>query len=349
MLYIMPQPKQLGLFLWQTISTILFKGEKTMAEHIRVKAKPPRIQYIADGISTKFETPFPIFKEDAIKIYFNDEEVLYEEYDISLDQEQKATIDFHTPPENNTIITIARDLSVERTSYFQEGGALRAEALNYEFDYQMACLQQLADNIDRSMIIPPYAIDVNKDLTLPSPEPGKSIMWTQDGKALENSEVEINKISRELDNKVVIATTAATTAASDAAIATQKAEIATQKATEAVEAVDNKANIDAYNFSSLGKKNIVNFGMPDYSTNIIVPNSALPYTIPYNCELYLFSGGSGNQGVRFLIDDTTVYVRDIGTLSYTGSTLIAEKDQVLDKTGLGTIFTIEIRKLKGEI
>ena len=170
-----------------------------MANHIEVSANPSRIRFVADGIINVFQTPFPIFREDGVLIYFNNQEVLKNKYDVTLDAEKRAIINFNDIPENGTIITIVINLPVERTIFFQDGGALRASVLNHEFDYQIACLQQIADNVNRSMVLPAYATDTNVDLTLPTPSAGKAIIWNADGTNIENSTIEIN----ELENTIL--------------------------------------------------------------------------------------------------------------------------------------------------
>ncbi len=240
-----------------------------MAEHIQVQDIVPRIQYTADGINKTFETPFIIFNEDALDVYLNEEKVT-EGYTIQLDDEMRGKIIFDEAPSSGTLITLTRHLTIARTSDFQEGGSLRANTLNYELDYQTACLQELADNINRSMVLPPYAVGSDTQLTLPTPNPGKSIVWSQDGTYLENSTVNINAVSAELDAKVnassqnaassqlssQLAQNMAVLAQTKAELAEEQASIATQKAQEATTVLAGKANKDMDNLTTAGKENI---------------------------------------------------------------------------------------------
>lgn len=240
-----------------------------MAEHIQVQDIVPRIQYTADGINKTFETPFIIFNEDALDVYLNEEKVT-EGYTIQLDDEMRGQIIFDEAPSSGTLITLTRHLTIARTSDFQEGGSLRANTLNYELDYQTACLQELADNINRSMVLPPYAVGSATQLTLPTPNPGKSIVWSQDGTYLENSTVNINAVSAELDAKVntssqnaassqlssQLAQNMAVLAQTKAEDAAEQASIAAQKAQEATSVLAGKANKDMDNLTEAGKENI---------------------------------------------------------------------------------------------
>jgi len=215
---------------------------------------------VANGTLTTYEFPFVIFTNMDIQVYLNDIFQMPETYTVSgVKNTNGGSITFMTPPTNGTIITITRDLSIERTTDFQEGGALRADTLNDEFDYQTACLQQVADSINRSMILPPYATDTNVDLTLPTPSAGKAIVWNSDGTNLENSVVKINELESTLraykesaENASTVATQKATEATQQANTATEQAQVATEKAEEAIVTLASKANVD---FSNVNEDN----------------------------------------------------------------------------------------------
>lgn len=281
--------------------------------HIKLYGIKPRIQYVADGILTTYDFPFVVFTTTDVQVYLNDTLQDPKTYTVSGIKTNGGTIAFTTPPSNGTIITITRDLSIERTTDFQEGGTLRADTLNDELDYQTACLQQIADSINRSMILPPYATDTDVDLTLPTPSAGKAIVWNAEGTNLENSDIKINDISRELDAKVASATTqaeianaSATTATEQAQNATEQAQIAaiqadiaTQKANEASETLTSKADSDLTNLSATARTLVANLGMPDYGAGVKIGTN-IDYIAPYNGFLIisLQSGGQNNYQVN---------------------------------------------------
>ena len=147
-----------------------------MTTHVKIQGIIPRIQYTADGALTTYEFPFAIFSEDDIEVYLDSTKQASTAYTVTgVRDSDGGSITFTSAPTSGTIITIARNLSIERTSDFQEGGALRADTLNDEFDYQIACQQQLAENLNRSMVLPPYAVASDVDLTLPTPSAGTSV------------------------------------------------------------------------------------------------------------------------------------------------------------------------------
>ena len=247
-----------------------------MTGHIKIQGVIPRIQYIANGDQTEFEFSFVIFKEDNVEVYLNDALQDATAYTVSgIRENTGGKVIFQTPPPNEAVVTISRNLFIERTTDFQEGGTLRADVLNDEFDYQTACLQQVADSINRSMVLPPYASDTDLDLTLPTPSAGRAIVWNADGTNLENSAVKINELESTLkgykesaESFATIATEKASIASGKADIATEKAQIATNKADEAVATLTNKANKDMDNLSSTGKETLITLAMPDYSSGV---------------------------------------------------------------------------------
>ena len=259
-----------------------------MADHVQITGIPPRIQYVANGSQTSFEYPFALFKSENMKVYLND--ILQDSttYTVSgAGTTGGGTVMFTTAPTQNTIVTLVRVLDIERTTDFQEGGALRASALNYELDYQIACQQQIADNLNRSMVLPPYAADINVNLTLPIPDAGKAIVWNADGTNLENSRLCVNEIADTMTEQVATATEKAATATAAAQTATEKATIATEKATEAVTTIDAKMNTSMNNITAT-------WGMPSSTEYIeLTYTNNEVYTAPANGYFCAISNNNG--------------------------------------------------------
>ncbi len=274
-----------------------------MTDHIKINGVVPRKQYVANGTLTTYEFPFAIFSEDDIEVYLDDIKQLSTTYTVAgVRESDGGSVTFTTAPTSGTIITIVRNLSIERTSDFQEGGALRADTLNDEFDYQIACQQQIAENLNRSMVLPPYAIANDVNLTLPKPSAGKAIVWNSDGTNLENSTVEVNALESTLKGYKTAAEAAATTATTKAGIASDKADlattkaqlasdkadIATEKAAEATTILASKANKDMDNLTTTGKSATVYLCMPDYSSGVSKSDNT-EYTATTNGWLEFFT------------------------------------------------------------
>ena len=261
----------------------------------------PQIQYVGDGVQTNFSFSFQIFDESNLKVYLGSD-LQQTGYTVQKEEESLGgTVIFNEAPTSGELITLTRELDLERTTDFASGGVLRAADLNYEFDYQMACQQQIADSLNRSMVLPPYAVDTDVDLTLPTPSAGKAIVWNADGTNLENSAVKINELESTLKGYKESAELSATIAAEKADIATDKAETAIEKATEATAAVANKANTAMDNLTTSGKKVLVALGMPDYSSGISVPaTQGGTYTAPSD-GLFIIGGDVANTYQYYVI------------------------------------------------
>ncbi|MDY6407652.1 MAG: hypothetical protein SPL08_02995, partial [Pseudomonadota bacterium] len=126
---------------------------------------------------------------------------------------------------------------------FQEGGALRADVLNDELDYQIACQQQIADNLNRSFVLPPYANGNDVDLSLPEPSAGKAIVWNASGTGLENSDLSINAWGTTLLGYKQSAETAMTEASGFAQNASSSASNAAASAAAAAAAVETAQSL----------------------------------------------------------------------------------------------------------
>ena len=289
-----------------------------MVEHIKIQSTTPRIRYTADGALTGFDYPFAIFKAEDLQVYFN-ETLQTGGYTVSgAGETDGGTVTFASAPSSGTIITFTRKLNIERLSDFQEGGALRANVLNSELDYQVACLQEVADNLNRSMVLPPYAVGTDINLTLPTPAAGKAIVWNSDGTNLENSTVAVNELESTIagyktaaesakDDAVTAkntavskageATSKASEAASSASTASSKADEAAASAAAAASSMSSKANKDMDNLSATGKTTVISLNAPDYTRGSSVStNATFTPTSDGYIEYKIYTTNTSNAG-----------------------------------------------------
>ena len=156
-----------------------------MTSHIQIGDVSPRIQYTADGLQTLFTYPFPIFKNDDLEVYLDDT-LQSTGFTVSGSGDSNGgSVTFDTAPASALTVTLRRQLAIQRTSDFQEGGEIRASVLNDELDYQTAALQQVSDDLRRSVRLGPTAPS-SVDPTLPEAEADKVLTWNATGTALEN-------------------------------------------------------------------------------------------------------------------------------------------------------------------
>lgn len=136
-----------------------------MAEHIKIGDVAPRVQYIADGVQTAFPYPFPIFAPEDLEVRL-DTVVQSSGFAVSgAGDSEGGTVTFSVAPAADMRITLRRRLAIARTTDFQDNGVLRARTLNDELDYQVAALQDVAEEIAGALRVDPG--DAGGGITLP--------------------------------------------------------------------------------------------------------------------------------------------------------------------------------------
>lgn len=164
-----------------------------MTDDIKIESISPRIRYIGDGNTTHFAFPFPVFQEEDMDVYLDDQ-LQTTGYSVSgAGLTNGGEIIFNTAPLPQQVVTLLRNLEIKRTSDFQEGGAFRAKAINHELDYQVACIQQINEQTQRTVKFPPYS-EANNTVFLPIPQPGKAVIWDEAGVNLANSSTPIDQV-----------------------------------------------------------------------------------------------------------------------------------------------------------
>lgn len=157
-----------------------------MIEHIQINDIAPRVQYLADGIQSAFTFPFAIFKPTDLEVWLDDARQTSGYAVSGAGVSSGGVALFAVPPAADTRITLRRRLTIARTSDYQSDGLIRAKTLNDELDYQVAALQQVAEDVDRTVRRAPTALAAI-DLTLPEPVAGRGLKWSADGSRLINS------------------------------------------------------------------------------------------------------------------------------------------------------------------
>ena len=129
----------------------------------------PRVQYVADGTQTAFPFPFPIFASEDLVVYLGAALRQTGYLVAGSGVTTGGTVTFATAPAAGTVITLDRQIPVERVTDFSESGPLSALALNTELDMITACLQQVAGD-QQAMLH--YG---NTDLPASSELPGRAV------------------------------------------------------------------------------------------------------------------------------------------------------------------------------
>jgi len=126
-----------------------------MAEHITIGDVAPRVQYVADGVLAAFTYPFPIFDAADLEIRLDGAVTEGGSTVTGAGVSEGGSVLFDVPPPAGTLVTLRRRLRIARMSDFQDNGVLRARTLNDELDYQVAALQQVADDVAGAVRLDP--------------------------------------------------------------------------------------------------------------------------------------------------------------------------------------------------
>lgn len=146
----------------------------------------PRVQYVAAASQTAFDYPFPIFVDaDLIVDVSGTTMALGTDYTVSgAGNDHGGTVTFLVGRTVNQIVTIYRDISIQRTSDFQQNGPWTSAALNDELDRITLIDQQQASLIGRAMRMGPTDQGADSDQILPSKalRIGKFLVFDANGK-----------------------------------------------------------------------------------------------------------------------------------------------------------------------
>ncbi|NQU58993.1 MAG: hypothetical protein HQ513_17315 [Rhodospirillales bacterium] len=212
-----------------------------MADHIQIGDISPRIQYAGDGVQTVFTYPFPIFIDANIDVYEDTGlKTITTHYTVAgAGSSTGGTVTFITAPASGVVVTLLRNIAVERTSDFQESGEFRAKVINDELDKLTATQQQIETDQDRSLrlgptdsttstIIPDKATRLGKVLAF-DPVTGDPVVSSEDLSAIEGAAT-----------SAAAAAVSATAAAADAVAADADATAAAASAALALGATTGK-------------------------------------------------------------------------------------------------------------
>lgn len=254
-----------------------------MEKNITIDETIPHINYIADGLQTTFVFPFLIFESGNICVYIDNIKT-NEGFSIEFStSETGGSVIFGTPPAKDTVISIVRELSIKRVSDFQEGGEIRSKALNYEFNYQIACTQQIAEALNRSFLLPVYSNNSGLKKEFPQPSPNKAIIWNNDGTGLTNSKIQIdefNDLMTTYHSETLNAAQNAQASATSAQTSATESQNAFEKAKEEAQLAQQASRESR--FLHIGS--IISFDHPASYAGL------LPLNDPNYAEGYLISG-----------------------------------------------------------
>ncbi len=158
-----------------------------MTEHIQIGDIAPRIQYTADGLQTVFTYPFPLFQAADMAVYLDQTEQDAAYSVTGAGASSGGDVAFDAAPPEGTIVTLRRQLAIQRTSDFQEGGAFRAKVINDELDYQTAALQQVEAEAARGLKLSPTDTATSMEIPSKADRANKQLGFDANGEVIATS------------------------------------------------------------------------------------------------------------------------------------------------------------------
>lgn len=200
----------------------------------------PTVQYVGNGVLKSYDVPYMVFAgKEELQIYLGDS-LLVDGYEFTESSvSQGGTVVFAQAPANGVIITITRVSAFEMLASWPDGGDLRPEVLNREFNHTIALTQQNKSKLEKALVLPDYI--TNASVVLPTPEPGHTFIWSADGKRLVNSSGKFDTIVSESTAQAKAAAKSATAAASSASEAASTAAAFNTNAANKTTAFNNNA------------------------------------------------------------------------------------------------------------
>ncbi len=124
---------------------------------INLSDNTPRVSYnVAQGVTqTSFTVSFEFFAEADLNVYVDNVlKTLTTDYTVSGGSGSTGSISISvTGATGGSVVTITRDIALERTTDFPSQGAFQIDALNTELDKITAQFADRKDDVDRAMIL----------------------------------------------------------------------------------------------------------------------------------------------------------------------------------------------------
>jgi hypothetical protein len=152
-----------------------------MTNHIKIPAIEPLVRYVANGIKTEFEYPFPLFASEDVRVFLNGAPQ-YSGFDVkNAGSTNGGKVKFDNAPANGVIVTLERKIPLERMTDFLEGGDFSARAINNELDYLTASIQQVSRDLSNMIRYSDHETPGQVILPGRKNRAGKALGFDQDG------------------------------------------------------------------------------------------------------------------------------------------------------------------------
>lgn len=193
-----------------------------------VSAQTPLIDYVASGSTADFIFPFLVTEEPHLKVFINGELTTSGYVLAGLGNPSGGTLTFLSVPVAGTRVVLARQVPLARTTDYIEGGPLRADVLDADFDNVVRMIQDIRADAITVTTFQTLADQIEVDRA--EAEAAATIAVTNAASAAESAVAALVSQTAAASSQGSAATSAST-ATSQAGIATIQAGVASNQAT----------------------------------------------------------------------------------------------------------------------
>lgn len=175
----------------------------------------PRVQYTALLGQTAFPYPFPIFEDSDLVVDVDGvTKALSTHYTVDGEGgDTGGNATFVTPMAGDEVVTIYRDIPIERTTDFQTNGPNSSRALNDELDKFVMIQQQLESLLSRTIRVPVTSSQPSNDLELGAAFEGNYLFINANGELEPATAIATTTLSKSILAALLNAQTSAETTA----------------------------------------------------------------------------------------------------------------------------------------
>ena len=160
------------------------------SNHIKIADTQPRVQYVADGSRNDFPFLFPVLTNNDLEVYLGESKQSSNYAVVGAGETNGGTVFLDDAPSVGTIVTLVRNTPIQRVSDFQESGMFQAKVLNDELDLLTAALQDVAENVRRSVKLAVIDSDASLDLPEKNARADRLLRFDAEGNAVVANSIE---------------------------------------------------------------------------------------------------------------------------------------------------------------
>ncbi len=160
-----------------------------------VAANSRRREYQGNGVTTIFNGPSAYGPDEITAFLFEGDvstPVSPDDYQVSnFGRESGTRVEMAVPPASGQTLVLLRTVPYSQNVDITNQGAFLPEVVERGYDNLSFQTQQLADAVERSLRFPDNYPVAGISANMPFPEPGRALVWSEDGASIENAPLDV--------------------------------------------------------------------------------------------------------------------------------------------------------------